>query len=128
MMGRGVRIRRRLAAAAVIVLLGFLAVWLQDRAIHQGTYCLQDERTILLGVAGGPATWTRIGSVVESADSVVIEVRELRAPLPGTGGEVRWLTVRLGEPLGSRAVIDASTGLQMVLARAICEFAPSPAG
>lgn len=120
------RIRRPLATAAVIVLLGFLAVRLQDRAIHQGTYCLQDERTILLDVPSGPATWTRIGSVVESVDSVVIEVRELRAPLPGTGGEIVWLTVRLSEPLGSRPVIDASTGSPMTPGGSFCEFAPSP--
>lgn len=126
-MRRLARIRRPLAAAAVIVVLGALAVWLQDRAIYQGIYCLQAERTIILPVASGPGTWTRIGSVVESADSVVVEVRELRAPLPGTGGEILWLTVRLSEPLGSRTVIDAVTGQPMTAGGAPCEFASRPA-
>jgi hypothetical protein len=94
----------------VVVVLVVVAVRLQDRAVHVSSYCLPDERTLVIPVMSGPTTWTRVGSLTESAASVVVEVRELNAPVPVAGGELIGLVVHLREPLGGRRVIDAVTG------------------
>lgn len=119
---------QRLVGVAVVLVVLLVALRLQDRTIHVGHYRLVDDRTLAIDVAGGSATWTRIGSVTESADAVVIDVRELRAPLPGAGGQLRWLVVHLAEPLGSRTVIDAATRLPLAQGGAICETRTQPGG
>ena len=99
-----------LAAVAVLVAvaLGGLAL---DRpsAIHG--YKQIDERTIAVQTIGGPSTWTRLGSIVESSSAVTVELRSLRMPFAaGSGDDLTWVAVNLSTPLGDRQVIDASSG------------------
>lgn len=107
------RARRVAVVAGLVVTLVLAAVRLQDRAVPVAFYCLPDERMLVLPVVNGPATWTRVGSLTESADSVVVEVRELRAPVPSATGELIGLVVHLRDPLGARRVIDGATGVPM---------------
>jgi hypothetical protein len=107
------RARRVLIALGAVVVVIVAAVSLQDHAVPVAFYCLRDERTLVVPVMSGPATWTRVGSLTESRDSVVIEVRELRAPGPSATGELIGLLVHLREPLGARRVIDGATGVSM---------------
>ncbi|HWP64132.1 MAG TPA: hypothetical protein VNO86_11745 [Candidatus Binatia bacterium] len=105
--------RRILIVATAAVVLLAVAVGLQDRAVPAFVYCLRGERTLVVPVMSGPMTWTRVGSLTESPNSVVIEVRELRAPGPSAVGELIGLVVHLRDPLGTRDVIDGFTGLVM---------------
>ena len=72
-----------------------------------------DDHTLVIGTVSGPGVWTRVTSVQEASDRVVIGVSSLRAPLPGTGDDVTELTVHLVELIGAKTVIDANTGLDV---------------
>jgi hypothetical protein len=49
--------------------------------------------------------------MTETDASVVVSVHDVIAPLPQTGTKIVEFTLTLRDPLGNRAVIDASDGL-----------------
>jgi hypothetical protein len=72
-------------------------------------YRLLDDRTlsVLASTGAGYETW--VESVVETATSVVVDVRYRVSQLGGDGDVAHdlWLTVPLRAPLGDRTVLDA---------------------
>ena len=73
---------------------------------------LIDGHTLVVESITGPGTWTRLTVVTEASSTVTIGVSSLRAPLPSTDvGIPVEFTVSLGEPIGDRVVIDASSGV-----------------
>lgn len=94
-----------MAAAATV----FAAL---DRASRIHYYRLIGDRTLVVGTITGPGSWTRVGSVTETPTSVVVAVRSFDYPfLPRSGvGVPIEFVLTLNEPLGERAVVDASDG------------------
>lgn len=82
-------------------------------------YRLVGEQTIVIGTISGPGAWTRVTALMETTSSVTIGVSALRAPLPGTGENALELIVTLRDPLDSRTVIDASSGLAVPRTRCL---------
>ncbi len=102
-----------LSLVALLVLAAAVAVIrYEDRAGPFNFYQLVDERTIEVDVFAPDTGWTRVTGVVESSTEVTITVSTLEWQLgPGYINErPAALTVMLKDPLGSRAVVDASTG------------------
>jgi hypothetical protein len=114
------RIRRVFVTLAVVVVLAaglvglgaFRAPFIYARIV--------DNQTLALGTTTGPMTWMGITGVTETSTSVTISVSRITAPLPGFGDEAIELTVHLGQPIGTRSVIDASSGTTVPLTK--CGF------
>jgi hypothetical protein len=102
-----------IAAAVAIVVVVFAAIKLLDQPSALYYARVVDDHTLAIGTVSGPGTWTRVTSVQEASDRVVIGVSSLRAPLPGTGDDVTELSVHLSEPIGDKTVTDASTSLDV---------------
>ena len=114
------RPRARLAIAAGIALavVGFAAVKLLDRPAAVYYAREVDSHTLAIGTITGPGTWTRVTTVQETSDRIVITVSSLSAPLPGAGDDLTELSVQLAEPIGAKIVTDGTTGL--VVPRTSC--------
>ena len=97
---------------AVVGVLAVGYVRLADVPFPMWSYRVVDDRTIEVETVTGPATWTRVTSLTETAGSVSVSVGEIGVPLPlaGYGDDIVWLTVTLHDPLGSRLVIDSASG------------------
>jgi hypothetical protein len=75
------------------------------------SYQLADERTLILNLETNPTIWFGVTGVEDRPDAVVLSTREIDlVGLPGFG-LTRQATIQLSEPLGTRLVIDAGTGL-----------------
>ena len=98
------------AVLATVLLVVLLAAKLLDRPTHIYYYRVIDDRTIVVGVLTGPATWTRLTGITERSDTVTVQVSSMTAPLPGYGGDSTEVPVTLTDPIGRRTVIDESTG------------------
>jgi hypothetical protein len=83
-----------------------------DRAVRIDYYRVVDQQTLVIGAEIDNHTWTRVTSLVETATTVTITVRELQAPIRGGagGGQGLELIVKLRDPIGSRTVVDGSRG------------------
>lgn len=113
------------AASAVFRLLGIVIIsvcvalgavdLLLDRPWSIDTYRVVGDHTLALSVATEWLGWTRVVSVVESADAVTVEMKSFQPPLAGTGGQDQPYLVQLAEPIGARTVIDGSTGMPVPL-------------
>jgi hypothetical protein len=109
---------RRLGEVAAVVAIAIavvvvVAIKLLDQPTRFDYARVIDDHTLVLGTVTGPGTWTRVTSVQEASDRVVIGISSLRAPLPGTGDDLVELTVHLAEPIGEKTVTDASTGREV---------------
>ena len=105
-------LRRHRLALALIVAIPVVTFLLTDRSPQIVSYRLGDERTIVVTTAVGPGSWTRLGSVVETAESVTVTVRSFHFQFgagPGYAALVE-IVITLREPLGDRQVIDGSSG------------------
>jgi hypothetical protein len=107
------RIRARWIALSAVLLLILLSVRLLDRPAAIFYYRVLDERTLALGVVSGPGTWTRLTRLEEGPETVRLEVSSLTAPLPGYGDDAIEVTIRLHDPIGARALIDAGSGREV---------------
>jgi hypothetical protein len=98
-----------LAALIVILILS------TDQDARLEAYRVLDDDTIEVQFIGGTNWfWTRLDSLEESAESVMIRVRSFEWPVPHTDVGVPYeLTVDLDAPLGERIVIDAPTGTEV---------------
>ena len=118
------RLRWRWIAAAAVLVLVIAAVRLLDSATWIYYYRVVDDRTLLVGTISGEGATVRVTKVTEAPTTVTITVSTFFFQLgPGTSIGIPYESVaKLQEPLGSRAVIDGSSGLPVQ--RATC---PPPA-
>jgi hypothetical protein len=87
-----------------------IAIVILDHQVHIDYVRPESPSELVVGVTAGPASWTRITSISETAEAVRIAVRTLARPGPTTAlGTAVELPVRLTAPLGNREVIDASS-------------------
>jgi hypothetical protein len=115
------RVRRRWITVAVVLLLVVVAVRLLDGASWIYYYRVVDDRTLVVGIITGPGAWTRVTSVTETPATVTITVRSLVVQLgPGTavGVPVESFAM-LQDPIGTRTVIDGSSGLPVLRTRCL---------
>jgi len=117
--------KRRWLALGLVAFTVLAVIRWQDRAGPFLSYQLVDERTITVDVFAPDVGWTRVTGVVESSIEVTITVSTIEFQLgPGFANEHQAaLTVTLKDPLGSRAVVDAWSGL--TVKRIDCAEAPS---
>jgi hypothetical protein len=104
---------RRWIAVVVVVVLVVTAVRLLDGATWIYYYRVVDDQTLVVGTVTGPGAWTRVTSVTESPATVTITVSSLLIQLgPGTDVGIPVESVAmLHDPIGSRTVLDGSSGL-----------------
>jgi hypothetical protein len=104
--------KRRWLALGLVALSVLAVIRWQDRAGPFLSYRLVDERTILVDVFAPDVGWTRVTGVVETSTEVTITVSTIEVQWgPGFVKEHQAaLKVTLKDPLGSRAVVDASSG------------------
>jgi hypothetical protein len=110
--------RRRLALVlALLVTIPVVTFLLADRSPAIGSYRVSGDRTIIVMVAVGPGSWTRLGSVVETSDSVTVTVRSFHFQWGAGPGyaEIVEIFIALRDPLGARPVIDGGSGLAVPL-------------
>ena len=113
------RLRRRHVALVLLLLVTIpvLTFLLADRSPTIGSYRVSGDGTIVVTVAVGPGSWTRLGSVVETSETVTVTVRSFHFQWgagPGYAALVE-LFIALDEPLGDRRVIDGSSGIAVPL-------------
>ena len=114
--------------ALFAVVLAFVGYSSLDRPAWIYYYRVVDDRTLLLGTINGPGANVRVTNVAETAQTVTVTVSAFFFQLgPSTSeGYSYESAATLKAPLGSRAVIDASSGLPVQ--RATCPppsyFAP----
>ncbi|MEA2526303.1 MAG: hypothetical protein QOF73_3530 [Thermomicrobiales bacterium] len=112
-------IRARWIGLGAVLLLILGSIRLLDRPAPIFYYRVVDDRTLALGLVSGPGTWTRLTVSEEGAETVRLEVSSLSAPLPGTGGDEIEVTIKLRDPIGAKAVIDLSSGLEVPRTRCV---------
>ena len=116
--------RRWVVIVALVVVIVFTAYRLLDTATWIYYYRVVDDQTLLLGTISGEGAQVRVTNVTEAPTSVTITVSNFFVQLgPGSGVGINYESVaKLHDPLGSRTVIDGSSGLSVQ--RATC---PPPA-
>ena len=110
------RSRRRWFVLAIGVVATLLVVRLLDQPLALQSYRLVDPQTVVVTGYGTTSAWTRVTGVVETEATVTISVNsfEITGFLPHTDAADRIeIDVRLNAPLGSRDVVDGSTGLSI---------------
>lgn len=116
--------RRWIAVVVVLVVLVVAAVRLLDSATWIDYYRVVDDQTLLVGTVSGQGAMVRVTNVTQTPTTVTITVSTFDVQLgPGTAVGIPYESVaKLQDPLGSRTVIDGSSGLPVQ--RATC---PPPA-
>lgn len=113
--------RRRWIGVAVALALVVAAVRLLDSTSWIYYYRVVDAQTLVVGTVTGPGAWTRVTSVTETPATITITVGSLLIQLgPGTAVGIPVESVaRLHDPIGSRTVIDGSSGLPVLRTRCL---------
>jgi hypothetical protein len=107
------RLRRRLVVLGLVVLVALGAFRLLDQPVALESYRVVDPQTLdVVGYVSHTA-WTHVTGVTETDATVTITVNSfVFDPFPHTTEALRIeIQVHLSTPLGSRAVVDGSTGL-----------------
>ena len=110
------RLRRRWVVLSIAVVATLVVVRLLDQPLALESYRLVDPQTVVVAGYGTTSAWTHVTGIAESEATVTISVNsfEITGFLPHTDEADRIeIEVRLTAPLGSRAVIDGSTGLSV---------------
>ena len=110
------RLRRRWFVLAIAVVATLVAVRLLDQPLAIESYRLVDQQTVVVTGYGTKLAWTHVTNVVESEATVTISANsfEITGFLPHTNEADRIeIEVRLSAPLGSRHVVDGSTGMSI---------------
>jgi len=103
-----------IGTAALILGAVALLVWLQNATVvwpQMDSWVPVDSRTILVRVYVANCSWTRVGTITESATAVRVSVDTLPCPIAGTGSDsldLREITARLPDDIGARTVEDAN--------------------
>lgn len=107
----------------IVVAIAAIAVysWLTSPTTLE-YYRAVDDNTIALGIFDSGNIDNRVSGVAETPEKVTVSVVALQLTLGASGQGAIPLEVEahLAQPLGNRAVIDASTG--MALQRASCPW------
>lgn len=106
------RLRRRWVVLGIVMVLALGFVLELDQPVQLESYRVLDPQTLVVIGYGSPRAWTHVTGVTETDQTVTIAVNAFTFELgPGTASAARlYVPVYLSEPLGSRAVIDGSTG------------------
>ena len=107
--------RRRLITVAVIAALVITAVRLAVTAVFVAGYRVIDDYNIALEVTGAQPTWRAITAQTETTAEIAIGLSEISLQFgPGFGDErIAYVVVNLRDPIGTRRVVDASTGAEI---------------
>ena len=110
------RTRRRAIALVLVGVVSIGAILVLNRPWAADTYALEGDRTVVIFASSPVLSWIRVTSVVENPTTVTIGLTSLAVPLPlpGTGGPLKAFPVELAAPLGSRSVIDGTTGVTLI--------------
>lgn len=113
--------RRWVAIVVVILVLAVAAIRSLDGPSWIYYYRVADEHTLVVGTVAGPGAWTRVTNVAETASTVTITVSSLLIRLgPGTAVGIPVESVAtLRDPIGSRTVLDGSSGLPVQRTRCL---------
>jgi hypothetical protein len=107
--------RRRWLVVAAVVALVLVSARILDQPQRLDGYKVLDDHNVAVQTVSGPGTWTRLTSLTETSGAVTVGVTSWTLPLPGFGDDIVWVAVRLQAPLGTRSVIDASSGQALTL-------------
>ncbi len=110
------RLRRRWVAFAIVVVVMLATLRLLDQPLALESYRLVDPQTVVVTGYGTKAAWTHVTGLAEGEATVTISVNsfEIIGFLPHTNEADRIeVEVRLSAPLGSRDIVDGSTGLSI---------------
>jgi hypothetical protein len=115
------RLRRRWIAVLVVLVLVVLAVRALDSASWIYYYRVIDDRTLIVGTVEGPGAWTRVTSIIETPSTITITVSSFLIRLgPGTSEGIPIESVaNLTDPIGTRTVLDGSSGLPVIRTRCL---------
>ena len=102
-----------LIAGVLVVAVAFIAYSSLDRPSWIHYYRLVDDHTLLLGTESGPGANVRVTNVSETQQAVTITVSSFFFQLgPSTDEGYDYESeAKLVDPLGTRFVIDGSSGL-----------------
>ena len=106
---------RRLIALGAVVVPAVGAIRSLDSPSWIFYYRVVDDHTLVVGTVTGPGAWTRVTSITETPSTVTITVSSLVVQIgAGTASGVHAeSTATLRDPVGSRTVIDGSSGLRV---------------
>jgi len=107
------RLRRRWIVIGVVLVVLFATYRALDRPSWIYYYRVgDDDRTLVVGMSEGPNAWTRVTNVSETPTTVTITVSSILIQLgPGAAYAVPVeRAVKLTDPIGSRTVVDGSSG------------------
>src|SRR5674476_1193551 len=84
-----------------------------DSTLSIDSYRVVDDHTLAVRIGEGPGAWTRITNIAETPSTVSVTVSSFYfRPGPGTDEAIPVdLIVTLHDRIGTRTVIDGSTGL-----------------
>jgi hypothetical protein len=101
------------AVIAIVAVLVFTAYSAFDRPSWIDYYRVVDEQTLLMGTISGPGATVRVTNVTGTPSTVTITVSTFLFEVgPQAGVGYRYESVaKLHDPLGTRTVIDGSSGL-----------------
>src|ERR1044071_1526845 len=111
---------KKLLVAGVAVLLGLAAIRLAVVPTSMTGYVPIDDYNVAIAVIGGEPVWRAVTALHETTSTVEIAIDEIRSLQLGAGlGDERiaYVAVRLNEPLGSRQVVNRSSGALIPLIR-----------
>ena len=111
------RTRRRWVVLGVVMVLVVLAsLRLLYQPVTLRSYQEVDPQTLVVAGIGAPGAWTHLDGVQETQSTVTISVSAFTLELgPHTdAGNLLEVEVHLTAPLGGRAVVDGSTGQELV--------------
>ena len=106
---------RRVIALVAVAVLVVGAIRSLDSPSWIFYYRVVDDHTLVVGTVAGPGGWTRVTSVTETPATVTITVSSLVVQIgAGTAsGVLVESNATLRDPIGSRSVIDGSSGLRV---------------
>jgi hypothetical protein len=109
------RVRRRWVVLGLVVVLALGTLRLLYQPLTLESYRMLDPQDLAVVGYGAPGAWTNVSDVTETQSTVTISVNAFTfEPFPHTDVGARLeVQIHLRAPLGSRTVIDGSTGQEV---------------
>jgi hypothetical protein len=104
--------RQRLLAIVIVVVLAAGGTRLAMAPTPVTGYRALDDYNLALQIIGSRAQWRGV-TVDETDAAVTIDLKEIWVHGPGFDDDIAYFAVRLTEPLGTRNVINAATGMRV---------------